>query len=382
MPELYQALPPLEPAPTPPPVEAVREPEEKEKERPKPPRRLAEAWREMLAQPGILKYLVGAGVVVALTVVVVLAVQPFLPKSQPRPTGVAQVSPTSTSRATEVTVVTPAATPTPSHTPRAPTTTLLPSTPAPTPIMDIASVQATQTVASAPPDMVFVPAGEFIMGSPEGEGEDDEHPQRTVYLDAFYIGKYEVTNAEYKECVDAGACDPPSESWSSTRDPYYGNPEYDNYPVIHVSWYDAQAYCEWKGQRLPTEAEWEKAARGTDGREYPWDNEFGKNKCNTSESGINDTTEVGSYPDGVSPYGAMDMAGNVWEWVADWQDGDYYSKATERNPPGPDSGEYRVLRGGSWSDDQGFARCSFRLGYVPNLRNDHFGFRVAASPGS
>jgi formylglycine-generating enzyme required for sulfatase activity len=230
--------------------------------------------------------------------------------------------------------------------------------------------------------MAFVPAGEFIMGSPEGEGEDDEHPQRTVYLDAFYIGKYEVTNAEYKECVDAGACDPPSQTSSSTRNSYYGNPEYDDYPVINVSWYDAKAYCGWKGVRLPTEAEWEKAARGTDGRKYPWGNEFDSYKCNTLESGIGDTTEVGSFPDGASPYGAYGMAGNVLEWVADWYDTDYYSKAPERNPEGPDSGVVRVLHGGSWGNSPRATRCAFRHRSDPVSRYDHVGFRVAASPSS
>ena len=230
--------------------------------------------------------------------------------------------------------------------------------------------------------MVFVPAGEFIMGSPEGEGGDDEHPQRTVYLDAFYIGKYEVTNAEYKECVDAGACEPPSRNWSKTRFFYYGNPEYDNYPVIRVTWYDAKAYCDWKGVRLPTEAEWEKAARGTDGREYPWGNETpDETKLNYNRN-IGDTTEVGSYPDGASTYGAMDMAGNVWEWVADWLDEDYYSKAPERNPRGPDSREYRVLRGGSWVYPERFARCSLRGWIFPDYRSYSVGFRVAASPSS
>jgi formylglycine-generating enzyme required for sulfatase activity len=230
--------------------------------------------------------------------------------------------------------------------------------------------------------MVFVPAGEFIMGSPQGEGGDDERPQREVYLDAFYIGKYEVTNAEYKECVDARRCNPPSQISSSTRDSYYGNPEYDNYPVIYVSWDDVQAYCDWKDVRLPTEAEWEKAARGTDGREYPWGNETpDETKLNYADN-VGDTTEVGSYPDGASPYGVMDMAGNVWEWVADWYDADYYREPPERNPQGPDSGEYRVLRGGSWRYGRSSVRCAYRNRYNPDYRNLSIGFRVAASPGS
>ncbi|MBC8492912.1 MAG: SUMF1/EgtB/PvdO family nonheme iron enzyme [Chloroflexi bacterium] len=272
------------------------------------------------------------------------------------------------------------------------TSTPIPPTPIPTP-----PKKTTPLPALPPPtDMVFVPAGEFIMGSPEGEGEDDEHPQHTVYLDAFYIGKYEVTNAEYKECVDAGACDPPSENASRTRDSYYGNPRYDDYPVIRISWYDAQAYCEWKGVRLPTEAEWEKAARGTDGRMYPWGNSGPDgsklNYCDVNcdddgkdssvDDGYADTAPVGNYEAGKSPYGAYDMVGNVYEWVADWYDADYYSKAPERNPQGPDSGEYRVLRGGSWLDDQRGTRCAYVGWLYPYAGSVNIGFRVAASPSS
>jgi len=348
----------------------IREPEEEERQ--KSGKGIVELLRKVVAQPGISRYLIGAGVVVALAVVAVFAVSKFFPELQPTPTRTAEATPTS--RTTEVTVVAPTTTPTPSRT-LPPTNTPRPEPPTATPLLP------TPTVVSAPEGMVFVPAGEFIMGSPEGEGDDDEHPQRTVYLDAFYIGKYEVTNAEYKECVDAGACDPPSLNSSNTRDSYYGNPEYDNYPVIYVSWYDAQAYCDWKGVRLPTEAEWEKAARGTDGREYPWGNEAPDETKLNYDQNIGDTTEVGSYPDGASPYGAMDMAGNVYEWVADWYDPDYYRKAPDRNPQGPDSGDSRVLRGGSWYHYQYVARCAYRNGYGPVARLNHLGFRVVASPG-
>ena len=237
-------------------------------------------------------------------------------------------------------------------------------------------------------EMVFVPAGEFIMGSPAGEGYDEEHPQRSVYLDAFYIGKYEVTNAEYKKCVDAGTCEPPAGRESITRDSYYGNPEYDNYPVIYVSWDDANAYCEWMGKRLPTEAEWEKAARGTDGRKYPWGNEAPDRTKLNYDQNVGDTTEAGSYPDGASPYEAMDMAGNVWEWVADWYDADYYSKAPERNPQGPQDRFsedqvmlYRGVRGGGSHSAERNVRCANR-GSTAYSPHNKLGFRCAASSSS
>jgi formylglycine-generating enzyme required for sulfatase activity len=222
--------------------------------------------------------------------------------------------------------------------------------------------------------MVYVPAGEFVMGSND---YDDEKPPHTVYLDAFWIDKYEVTNALYKKCVDAGKCSPPSESKSYTRRSYYGNTQYDNYPVIYVTWENANQYCTWANKKLPTEAQWEKAARGTDGRIYPWGNTFDKNLLNSVEGGKGDTTAVGSYPAGASPYGAMDMAGNVWEWVADWYDANYYKNSASRNPTGPTSGLYRVLRGGSWDSDSLVVRAAYRHLSVPVYRGSDVGFRCA-----
>jgi len=282
--------------------------------------------------------------------------------------------------------------------------------------MDITpSVQPTPTVVAAPEGMVFVPAGEFIMGSPEGEGLDNEHPQRTVYLNAFYIGKYEVTNEQFSQFVDATGYTTDAETagwgwawtgedweevegadWRHPQGPGSSIEDKMDHPVVQVSWNDADAYCRWVGVRLPTEAEWEKAARGTDGREYPWGNSAPDgsklNYCDvnceldwkdsSADDGYTDTAPVGHYEAGKSPYGAYDMAGNVWEWVADWYDADYYSKAPDRNPQGPDSGEKRVLRGGSWFGYEGDARCADRYGGAPDVRISYFGFRVAASPGS
>jgi serine/threonine-protein kinase len=235
----------------------------------------------------------------------------------------------------------------------------------------------TRVVSDAP--MVYVPAGDFTMGSND---YDSEKPPHTVYLDAFWIDKFEVTNALYKKCVDVGKCSAPSSG-------KFYNAQYDNYPVISVSWNDANAFCAWAGKRLPTEAEWEKSARGTDGRVYPWGSAFDKNLLNSFEGGKGDRTTVGifsitwgelpvgSYPGGVSPYGAMDMAGNVWEWVADWYDEKYYSNSPRNNPKGPSSGQYRVLRGGAWGNLQGDVRASYRYFNFPDLRGNFVGLRCA-----
>jgi len=249
-------------------------------------------------------------------------------------------------------------------------------------VMNSQRSDVTPTVpAAAFAPMAFIPAGDFLMGSSDADKDapSNEKPQHTVSLDAFWMDKFEVTNAQYQKCVDAGKCAAPRNSFSSTRSAYYGNSQFDNYPVIEVAWNDAKTFCEWSGKRLPTEAEWEKAARGTDGRIYPWGNIFDASKLNSSEGKRGDTTSVGSYSAGASPYGIMDLAGNMWEWVADWYDGKYYSSSPRSNPPGSSSGQFRVLRGGAWYDNQDLVRAAFRFVDLPTITNDVFGFRCARS---
>ena len=229
-------------------------------------------------------------------------------------------------------------------------------------------------------EMVRVPAGEFMMGSPEGVGEGDEHPQHKVYLDTFEIGKYPVTNEQYAVFVaDTGRTAP--SYWQKGKVPK----SKEKHPVVYVSWEDAAAYCQWLSEktgekwRLPTEAEWEKAARGTDGRTYPWgDEEPDKTRCNFGEN-VGGTTPVGRYPSGASPYGALDMAGNVWEWCADWYDEKYYDRALFRNPAGPANGQYRVLRGGSWLAKIRLLCSTYRVTGMPFNRSGDGGFRIANS---
>ncbi len=250
--------------------------------------------------------------------------------------------------------------------------------------------------------MVFVPAGEFAMGS--DTADTNAQPVHTVTLDAFWIDRTEVTNAKYALCVAAGVCSPPISGDFSTYDsrayptgsfPYYQTARYNDYPVVNVDWDQAKAYCDWADRRLPTEAEWEKAARGTDGRVYPWGNQmsnsFVVNLCDATNcpldwriKGINDgyayTAPVGSYPRGASPYGALDMAGNVSEWVNDLYDKTYYARSPADNPPGPASGGTHVLRGGSWGLYGGDVRAAKRGSYMTTVSNVSIGFRCALSP--
>jgi formylglycine-generating enzyme required for sulfatase activity len=260
--------------------------------------------------------------------------------------------------------------------------------------------------------MVLVPAGAFQMGSNLAEmmqycpqwnhggecvesrymGEAGMH---TVVLDAFYIDLYEVTNEAYARCVQAGECKPPVDISVGKEENYYTNPGFSQYPVVHVTWDMARNYCGWRGGRLPTEAEWEKAARGTDQRIFPWGNDFSGLKANLCDAGcpgqrvnqdITDgylnTSPVGAYPEGKSFYGAYDMAGNVWEWVLDWYDPGYYASQMQgaTNPTGAKVGKDRVLRGGSWVSNIFNLRTALRYAFNPEQQAEFIGFRCVMEP--
>jgi eukaryotic-like serine/threonine-protein kinase len=229
--------------------------------------------------------------------------------------------------------------------------------------------------------MRLVPAGEFTMGS--DTDSDARNQAHAVYLDAFYIDQYEVTNGHYADCVKAGICEPPYFTKSDFRESYYGNPEFNNYPVIYVDWEMARTYCEWRGTRLPTEAEWEKAARGTDGRTYPWGEGISCEQANYDGDPdlvvycMGETIAVGSYESGQSPYGLYDMAGNVFEWTSSLNRSYPYNAADGREDLG--RGGDRVIRGGSWNEDANDLQVFYRSWLGPEYSESEIGFRCAKS---
>lgn len=264
----------------------------------------------------------------------------------------------------------------------------------PTPIPTLTPAPPTAVLPAVTPlpadGMVLVPAGPFEMGSSVDKALTEckkfrsdcepawytaEEPVHTVEVAAFYIDVYEVTNAAYRVCLNAGVCQDPHFIYSATHPDYFTNTAFDNYPMVNVNWENATTYCEWRGARLPTEAEWEKAARGTDGRIYPWGNDLDPTRANYQDSKLGDPITVGSYASGKSPYGAYDMTGNVWEWTSDWFDA--YPGSTSTNP---DFGQkVRVLRGGAWLDPGNTIHATNRGGLDPTHSFGNIGFRCARS---
>ena len=246
-------------------------------------------------------------------------------------------------------------------------------------------------------NMLYVPSGTFVMGSSEGAGGVDESPEHTVYLSGYWIDQTEVTNAMFSEFVlETGYLTDAEQNgtsdlylygswvsifganWQHPQGPESSLSELEDYPVVHVSWNDAAAYCQWAKRSLPTEAQWEKAARGTDGRTYPWGNDAPTSALANYMQNVMDTTEVGSYIAGASPYGALDMAGNVWEWVSDKYGQDYYSSQVSwSDPEGPASGDFFVLRGASWVNYANGLRTSNRSWASPSHSGISIGFRCS-----
>ena len=296
-------------------------------------------------------------------------------------------------------------------------------------------IKINTTALNIPEDMVLIPEGPFLMGSTKEDIDtllkldqniefgrlDNEMPQREVFLSAYYIDKYPVTNTKYKIFIESGGYTQKS-LWSNAGWEYVTqtnpleNNDLDNIlngepdcPVVNVSWYESEAFAKWAGKRLPTEAEWEKAARGTDGRIYPWGNEYDKTRLNCAENKIEKPTSVTKYPQGQSVHGCFDMSGNVWEWASDWYDSQYYRHAQNKDPQGPEIAEEnpnfwrpeevgisiyelkpsptggslsgcKVLRGGSWNGSGIIhIRCSNRDYDEPTYKNDTIGFRCAMS---
>jgi formylglycine-generating enzyme required for sulfatase activity len=337
----------------------------------------------------LLKVLVGAAIPLVLVTAAWFGYKAFFPLNQD--TILAEISNSDislsqsiTTSPTQTIIMSPTQTITPSPT----QTAVLTKTASPVPKMYSTLVREKDNMT-----MIYVPAGDFIMGLIQDEIDwliDQEWcslceqsmfetalSEHMVFLDDFWIDKSEVSNAQYALCVADDKCSQPFQLESHSRTQYYGVPQYDDYPVISVSWYQAQEYCRWAGGRLPTEAEWEKSARGTDGGYFPWGNDNPTNEFANFDRSKGDTTRVGSYSLGISPYGVLDMAGNVWEWVYDWWG--YYDTRPTTNPSGPASGSYRVLRGGAWDSNPFFLLTAFRNGQPPEYAGYFVGFRCAQS---
>jgi formylglycine-generating enzyme required for sulfatase activity len=263
-----------------------------------------------------------------------------------------------------------------------PTSIALPTTaPTFTPLPVLATAEGSNNTPqpgserAAPADgmpQVYIPAGTFFMGGLDPKAASNEKPVHQVTMDGFWMDKVEVTNGMYALCVNAGGCRLPLEFKSSSRTIYYSNQEFNDYPVIYVTWYQADIYCKWAGRRLPTEAEWERAARGDDSRTYPWGDLVPDGTHANFNNIYGDTTRVGSLPLSASYFGVLDMAGNVAEWTNDFYDADYYGSGVTFNPPGPSArtGFFtRVIRGGTYGDTDSDIRVSKRSSVVGSNPN-------------
>ncbi len=231
-----------------------------------------------------------------------------------------------------------------------------------------------------PQGMVYIEEGMSMIGAEDGDlhAKTDAKPRHTVYLKSYYIDLYEVTNDAYAECVEAGVCSEPQDSSSATRENYYGNESFGRFPVVNVTWNEAQAYCEFVDKRLPTEAEWEKAGLGTvDYRRYSWGNGEPKNYTMNITLVPGDTEMGNSYPEGASPYGLVDVVGNVSEWVADWYASGYYAESPLEDPAGPADGTQKVVRGDSWNTELEQVHVTNRYALEPDAYNAETGFRCA-----
>jgi formylglycine-generating enzyme required for sulfatase activity len=281
------------------------------------------------------------------------------------------LTPTSTSTLTPsptpTFTLTPTTTPTPTYTP----------TPTFTPTLTMTPIPGTSR-SSTVDGMVslFIPAGDFLMGDePPREGiQRDNQPEHVVYVNAYWINRTQVTNAMYAACVNSGACQLPIRQ---EINPHYYDPAFANHPAVYVNWYLAEAYCVWTGGHLPTEAQWEHAAAGYGRRLYAWGEQDPSPDLVTDSNFFDTTTEVGSHPAGASPYGVLDMGGNVREWVADWYAGGYFSVSPYDDPRGPDGGELKVLKGASWHDPDRYSRTTSRYKHDPNSAGNNRGFRCA-----
>ncbi|HZQ05441.1 MAG TPA: bifunctional serine/threonine-protein kinase/formylglycine-generating enzyme family protein [Anaerolineae bacterium] len=243
-------------------------------------------------------------------------------------------------------------------------------------VRGVLTMQLTATIVI---EFIRIPAGSFFMGSlPEDDpaAQPDELPQRRFELDEYWISKYPITVAQYTVFTNA-----------TGRQAPFDFPQKSKYPVVNVTWFDASIFCQWasdssgKAVRLPSEAEWEKAARGIDGRIYPWGNEFDAERLNSAQGKRSGTTPVEQFPSGASPYDVMDMVGNVWEWNSDWYDPAYYNYAPNRAPQGPESGHYKSLRGGAWFSDPAHVRAADRTHFNPENHYDYVGFRCVLLVG-